>query len=231
MKWDINFYDKIINEGNYDEIIYNLNEGNVIVNVPPHKRHKTCLLNSKKYSDFNKDKNVIFNKETFDYYYYKDKINKIEKNKKYEGLDYIDRNRLFNKINKIKEPIIKKEIEEEKEYNDINYQKRKEYYKKMIGENVMENIEDLSKENYEKNINNNEENKNEDLDELNNKILHSKIKGNYNYPSFIICKKHSKYPFNVESQDPKLYKKGTLNTNIIPAGKSTRSSPLNLFSE
>ena len=227
MKWDVDFYDKIINEGNYDEIIYKLNEGNVIVNIPPHKRHKTCLLNSKKY-DYNKDKNVIINKESFDYYYYKDKINKIDKNKKYEGLDYVDRNRIYNKINKIKEPKIKKEIEEEKDYNDINYKKKKEYYTKMIGENVMDNIEDLSKENYEKK---NEENKNEELDELNNKILHSKIKGNYNYPGFIICKKHSKLPFNVQSQDPKLYKQGTLKSNIIPAGKSTRSSPLNLFSE
>ena len=225
MKWNNDYYDKIINQGNYEEILYRLNEGNLNLNIPPHKKHKTCILNSKKYE--NDKLNTIINKETFDYYYYNNPVNKNEKNIEYEGINNLDTYKLHRKINKVKTPIKNNnyKIEEEKEYQDIMFEKQKEYYEKMIGEKVLDNIEDLSKEEFK--YNKDEENKNEDL--YNKNILKNKIKGSFNNPIFPYCKIHSKKPFHVQSQNPKLYIQGTLNPKIIPAGKSTRNAPLNIF--
>ena len=61
MKWNNDYYDKIRNQGNYKEILYTLKEGNLNLNIPPHKK---CILNSKKYE--NDKLNSIINKETFD---------------------------------------------------------------------------------------------------------------------------------------------------------------------
>ena len=66
MKLNNDYYGKIINPGNYEEILYRLNEGNLNLNISSHKKHKTCILNSKKYE--NDKLNTIINKETFDYY-------------------------------------------------------------------------------------------------------------------------------------------------------------------
>ena len=66
----------------------------------------------------------------------------------------------------------------------------------MIGEKVLDNIENLSKVEFKHNKD--EENKNEDL--YNKNILNNKIKGSFNNLIFPYCNIHSKKSFYVQSQ-------------------------------
>jgi len=203
-----------------------------------------------------KNKKVKFNKSM-------DKINpfsqgKVElKRKRMKvGLDNKFSDEFYKKL-KRKNSEKKEEIAESE--GQLMYEKQKEFYLKMLGEENLKNLEDFSKLEIQKdeggNVRTEEKESKQKIEEEkkdNNECIQpvhipvnplkkkenpsllppniDLLKNNNN--NFVCCVNHSQLPINIQERDPKNYQgmPPCMLSNVIPAGKPSHVvAPLNIF--